>query len=484
MKKIWIIAVLGIIALASCESKIDLPGDIDVKPDPSAAVFTATTESAVTKTALDDYYNVLWQNGDMITIMDGASHVGVYSTTSTTTQGEFTKVSGDMADTPSYTAYYPSTIYNGGTLTLPAEQIYVAENISGAPMYATSSTTSLGFKNLGGIIRLNLTTNQADKKVRSITMSANQGMSGTFTISGSTAVVSGSGDVTLDCGSEGVAIGATAVPFFIAVPANTYTGLSVTVTTTTGAYQTFTLKSDKSVVVGRSSITTINLSANNILYDLPGNYNSVEYLQSTGTQYIDTGVPCDYNTLVDIDFMYTESQIGLYPGGGDGGTYWKEGGSVFGAWGMSQANGIYEYCIWWHGTGLITDSPYTDALFDLNTRYDVKVLTNNKVSIDAVEQSTNDLGGSSGYNNAGCNFGLFANSTASSPSYFSKARIYSCKLYDSIHVWLRYFVPCVRTSDGKPGMYDRVNDAFYVNGGSGEFGTNLTPAVTAYDLTA
>ena len=468
MKKIWIIAVLGIMALASCESKIDLPGDVSEKPVSSAAVFTATTESAATKTTLDDNYNVLWQNGDLITIVDGAGHVGVYETTSTTSQGDFTHSSGEVANTPSYTAYYPSTIYNGGTLTLPAEQTYVAENISGAPMMAVSSTTSLGFKNLGGIIKLSLTTNQTDKKVSSIALSANQGMSGTFTVSEDAAVVSGTAGVTLNCGTEGVAISSTPVNFYIAVPANTYTGLSITVTTTTGAYQTFTLKSDKNVVVGRNQMTSISLSANNILYDLPSNYNSVEYLESTGTQYIDTGVPCSWQDFVDIDFMYTASNPNPHSD--------NVGGSVFGAHGWSKANGIYEACIYWRGYGKITYS------FALNTQYNVKTIDATHSSINGTTYQI-DVTSSAGA--ASSNFALFANYSDyyNAWTYYSVARIYSCKLYDSNHVWLRYFVPCVRTSDGKPGMYDRVNDAFYVNEGTGEFTTNLTPTVTSYDLT-
>ena len=472
MKRFFVFAALAAFALTSCEQKIDIPAEIPTpgSSESTGLVFTATTESAVTKTALDDNYNVLWQNGDKITIVDGASHVGVYSTTSTTTQGEFTKESGDMADTPSYTAYYPSTIYKGGTLTLPAEQTYVAENISGAPMMAVSSTTSLGFKNLVGIIKLSLTTNQSGQKVRSIALSANEGMSGPFTVTSDAAVVSGTAGVTLNCGTEGVAIGSTAIPFYIAVPANTYTGLSITVTTTTGAYQTFTLKSDKSIVVGRSQITVINLSANNILYDLPGDYTAVEYLESTGTQYIDTGVPCDWQDFVDIDFMYTGTEPGnVHP---------SEGGSVFGAHGWSKANGIYEKCIYWRGFGKIAYN------FAIGTRYNVKTVDGTHSSINGVTYQI-DVTGNVGF--APCNFALFANYSDYNNqgwTYFSVARIYICKLYDSNHVWLRYFVPCVRTSDGKPGMYDRVNDAFYVNGGSGEFGTNLTPTVTAYDLTA
>ena len=472
MKRYFVIAALAAFALTSCEQKIDIPADIQTPggSESTGLVFTATTESAVTKTALDDNYNVLWQNGDMITIVDGASHVGVYSTTSTTTQGEFTHSSGDEAGTSPYTAYYPSTIYKGGTLTLPAEQTYVAENISGAPMMAVSSTTSLGFKNLVGIIKLSLTTNQSGQKVSSIALSANEGMSGPFTVTNDAAVVSGTAGVTLNCGTEGVAISSTAIPFYIAVPANTYTGLSITVTTTTGAYQTFTLKSDKSIVVGRSQITDINLSANNILYDLPGDYTAAEYLESTGTQYIDTDVPCDWQDFVDIDFMYTGHEPGnVHP---------TEGGSVFGAHGWSKANGIYEKCIYWRGYGKIAYN------FALNTQYNVKTVDGTHSSINGTSYQidvTTNIGVASS------DFALFANFSEYNNqgwTYYSIARIYSCKLYDSNHVWLRYFVPCVRTSDSKPGMYDRVNDAFYVNGGSGEFGTNLTPAVTAYDLTA
>ena len=137
-------------------------------------------------------------------------------------------------------------------------------------MFASSNSTDLQFKNLGGIICLNLLTNMSDVSVSSISLSANQPMSGPISNVASlsyetpvAATVSGSAGVTLDCGA-GVAINGTAKPFYIAVPAGEYTGLSIAVTTITGAGQTFTLKSDKSIVVGRSQITVISLTANNI----------------------------------------------------------------------------------------------------------------------------------------------------------------------------------------------------------------------------
>ena len=77
-----------------------------------------------------------------------------------------------------------------------------------------------------------------------------------------TAAVSGTAGVTLDCGTEGVEIGSTAIPFYIAVPANTYSNLKIMVITTDDEFQTRTAKSD--IVVGRSSITDITLGFNNL----------------------------------------------------------------------------------------------------------------------------------------------------------------------------------------------------------------------------
>ena len=274
MKRSIVIAAFAALVLTACEQKIDI---IEVPQSSDPVVFTARTESTSTKTALSENggaYDVVWREGDQITLVDGAAtpNVGLYTTTSTTTEATFTFVpeSGSEASTAPYKAWYPASIYNDGTPTLPATQQYVEGNIGCAPMFASSNTTELQFKNLGGIICLNLSTSMSEISVSSISMSATQPMSGPISnvasLSSETpvaATLTGSAGVTLDCGA-GVAINGTAKPFYIAVPANTYTGLSVTVTTTAGAFQTFTLKSERTVVVGRNQIVAINLSANNI----------------------------------------------------------------------------------------------------------------------------------------------------------------------------------------------------------------------------
>ena len=193
---------------------------------------------------------------------------GIYETeTGGSTKASFSFKELTEATTAPFYAFYPTSLFTTSTFVLPATQSYVAGNISGNPMYAESSTTNLSFKNLCGIIKLNISTTQTGKKVRKIVLSADQGMSGEISNVATlgtdpTAAVSGTAGVTLDCGTEGVEIGSTAIPFYIVVPANSYSNLRIMVITTDNEFQTRTAKSD--IVVGRSSITDITLGFNNL----------------------------------------------------------------------------------------------------------------------------------------------------------------------------------------------------------------------------
>ena len=270
MKRMIIFAAMAALALTACQNNL-VPNDFDAPS--TVKTFTATTDSPSTKTTLNQNgsnYEVLWQNGDKIAVVDAAStpNMGVYSTTSTTKQGTFTFVSGNVVVEPNYKAYYPATLYNGGTPAIPATQQYAVDNIAGSPMYAESSTSNLAFKNICGIIRLNISTTMLSQSVASISISANEGMSGaisnlaTLVSDGYVAAVGGTAGVALDCG-EGVAISSKPTAFHFAVPANTYTGLTITVTTTDGLTKTRTAKSN--IVVGRSSITDITLAFSDLL---------------------------------------------------------------------------------------------------------------------------------------------------------------------------------------------------------------------------
>ena len=155
MKRFFYISAMAALALTACQKE----QNIDENKTDTPVIFSATTESPATRTALSqngEHYDVLWQNGDQITIVDAASKVGIYQTASSTTQGIFSYLSGTAATTPDYKAWYPASIYNEGTPTLPATQEYAEGNIKNSPMYTESSTESLSFKNICAIVMLAL----------------------------------------------------------------------------------------------------------------------------------------------------------------------------------------------------------------------------------------------------------------------------------------------------------------------------------------
>ena len=75
MKKIFYFAAFAACVLTSCQQVLDIQEkEEDIKTP--GLVFTATTESSATKTALEEdsgNYNVAWRSGDKITIVDAAA---------------------------------------------------------------------------------------------------------------------------------------------------------------------------------------------------------------------------------------------------------------------------------------------------------------------------------------------------------------------------------------------------------------------------
>ena len=274
-KTLAIIIAISAGLFVSCtqEDKIETKPEVEVS---KGLVFTATTEPT-TKIALEkegDTYNVLWRSGDMIAVRNyvyGTPPVGFYTTTSNTSHGDFTYHSGTELTTGSYYAFYPAEYWSEQNAAYPITQNYTPGVIK-APMFAYSTTTNLQFKNIGGLIRINLKTPLTGKKIKKIYLySTAQSLSGTITNitslnSNPTATVDKNSPaqhpVVLDCGNNGVEIGSDPTPFYIAVPANTYTDLTIGVITVEGIKQTYTLNSDKSIVVERSSIADITLTFN------------------------------------------------------------------------------------------------------------------------------------------------------------------------------------------------------------------------------
>lgn len=255
--------VLAAALLAGCNKDENIQGLTDI----STTTFQAFTESGGTKTFLEnggsetESHSVLWVPGDAIGIAS-ASDFSRYEYKGDG-QTDFAEFEGDPVHGDYFYAVYPyseKAALSGGMLSLelPSVQEYTPLSFApGAfPMVARSESTVLEFKNLCGLLKINLT---GTETISSITFrSSGQGVSGPATVSMDYESVpelvmsDGAGmSVTLDCG-EGVALNGTVpVPFYIVLPAGTYDDFSITVTSADGTVMT---KENSGLVINRSMV--------------------------------------------------------------------------------------------------------------------------------------------------------------------------------------------------------------------------------------
>lgn len=276
MKKIFLLAAVAAFAVFSCTKEQNIEEspvpqeeqEVIVEPA-ETVVITAKTETAETKTTLSEdsgVYHVLWAAGDQIKVN------GYVETLATEDQPAGYGPGYDKAQftgnkpipnnvSPRYRAIYPSSATDQHfNFTLPAEQPYVAGGIAAFPMYAESDNLSFSFKNLCGIIQINL---KGEKSVSSISL-ADKGsdpkpMSGRFNVVSDAAVpISGTNGTALICATPVALNTSDFTSFFITVPAATYGKLQIIVEASDGTI--CTLKSKNPVEVERSMITPISIS--------------------------------------------------------------------------------------------------------------------------------------------------------------------------------------------------------------------------------
>ena len=204
-----------------------------------------------------------------------------------------------------------------------------------------------------------------------------------------------------------------------------------------------------------SKVYKYQLSTGN---DIPDAYQQVQYLQSSGTQYIDTKVVPTINTRVDYKLELTQIMTGSQPllGARTG----NANPSRFLPFAFTSASN--------QGRTVLgnTNPTFTIAI---NTIYTGSFRPSDNVSI--INGTSYSLANHSYTVSDDTNtFYLFATSGYSGVLYNSIGRLYYVQLYNS-GTLVRNFIPCVRKLDNVAGMYDTVNSVFYTNDGTGTFTT-------------
>ena len=260
MKKTAIALLTFAVAIfaASCQKEnITEQGEITSKEEGMTISAVSEGIGAGLKADLAYKYDVIWRDKDEIcvknstttatfTLVDGAG----------TTKGTFssaTSITGEVE------GFYPASVAN---LVWPAEQ----QNNQVPPMYCKKNLTStqnqtFNFNSLGSVLQLAFNSTTDNITVKSIKVSANEAMSGAFTINEGKAVISQpEGDkpgITLDLG-EGVAMGTSAKYFNIAIPSGTYSALSIVLTATDG--QICTINAKKPIAIEHNMVYKLTIS--------------------------------------------------------------------------------------------------------------------------------------------------------------------------------------------------------------------------------
>ena len=184
---------------------------------------------------------------------------------------------------------------------------------------------------------------------------------------------------------------------------------------------------------------------------LPGTYTELEYIQSTGSQYIDTNFIPDNNTRIRTK-LQVNSDI-------------NNAGTCFSS-ALGTGNTGFECFMWSNGTGLICfyGSGGTSSFAHAATINDVfeidwnKNIFNIRVNNGNIEKRTfPEQTFTTTYQ-----LRLFALSRDVYPASLGYTTIYYFQIYDN-GVLVRDFIPARRNSDGVVGMYDTVGQTFYTN---------------------
>ena len=195
---------------------------------------------------------------------------------------------------------------------------------------------------------------------------------------------------------------------------------------------------------------------------LPSGYRELEYIANTDTsssiyQYLDTGWIPNYSAGFKIDLEIGLTSLGV--------RYCLLGSHAQGDNQLDAEISAGNYARLWLNSGSL--DKYVSAC----------VLGKNKLSFSyygstwTINCNGNTDTGTYTFTESSSNrFSLYMFIDRNQRwSTFSKGfKVYSCKIYTGTAV-ARNFIPAERVSDGKPGMYDLVNDVFYVNQGTGEF---------------
>jgi len=180
----------------------------------------------------------------------------------------------------------------------------------------------------------------------------------------------------------------------------------------------------------------------------------VDYLESTGTQYIDTGIVAKSGLSSVLNFEYTalsDTASMLDARSGNNRFY------------LCHAGKPSTTFFFYYGYGSAIQSSTTPAV---NTRYVVETSLAVGSQSMKVNGTTIASGSDSGTYNLGANLYLFG-MNYSTPQYLTSAMLYGCKIMDG-SILVRDYYPAI-DENGVGFIFDKVTHTIFDNAGTGVF---------------
>ncbi len=223
---------------------------------------------------------------------------------------------------------------------------------------------------------------------------------------------------------------------------------------------------------------------------LPDGYQLVEYIQSSGTEYIDTNsrviantrFTCTWGSVFNNGSFVASSTENKGYGQGN-----PSGSSPNIAGGGRLQNGVVTF--WFSG------SNYSTSLVpsvSTNVYTDIITTSENTLNFSMTDIITNNVFTNTTLTNFTNypvrNMFLFRDSSGQYPFYSAK-KIYDVKFETRASssedfVVVKHLIPCYRKSDNVCGFYDIIGNEFYTNKGTGTLiaGSNIVDGKLLYDL--
>lgn len=197
---------------------------------------------------------------------------------------------------------------------------------------------------------------------------------------------------------------------------------------------------------------------------IPAEYQQVEYVGFDGNSRIVTDVtPANLNELykvsatVGVNQATSEEFILGFCGNAARTELYNN----------NQANKMYYYCGSGEGVTISNIQDLYTYPVDVDVKHDKNGIgVNFDLSVNGNDY--NATGTVTSLLSATDHF-TFGSGKIASQNYGFKGKIYSCVVYSDLAGTTKIgeFIPCYRKSDGVIGIYDRINETFYVNAGTG-----------------